>query len=81
MKTWGIRVARSDGESLTLWRAIARYFLAVLSVGLAGAGLLWSVLDRDKQFLHDRCAGTRLFNANSSAPLKPADRSDSHHEK
>jgi uncharacterized RDD family membrane protein YckC len=81
MKTWGIRVARSDGESLTLRRAIARYLLAVPSVGVAGAGLLWCVLDREKQFLHDRWAGTRLFNAKASTPLESANRCDSPHEK
>jgi uncharacterized RDD family membrane protein YckC len=27
---------------------------------MAGAGILWALVDRDKQFLHDRIAGTRL---------------------
>jgi len=27
---------------------------------LFGAGLLWALIDKDKQFLHDRLAGTRI---------------------
>lgn len=46
MKTWGIRVAQKWGGSFTLRLAIAHYLLAVPSVGVAEAGLLWSVLDR-----------------------------------
>jgi uncharacterized RDD family membrane protein YckC len=39
-----------------------------LAPGLAT--ILWSIVDRDRQFLHDRCAGTRVvrLDAVSAAP-------------
>jgi len=39
-------------------RCWLRYALAWPSVLLFGAGLLWALIDRDRQFLHDRLAGT-----------------------
>ena len=38
MKTWKLRLVRSDGNSVSLWRALHRYLLAVL--GLAGTALV-----------------------------------------
>jgi len=34
--------------------------LAFATLGIAGIGLGWAFVDRDRQFLHDRLAGTRL---------------------
>jgi uncharacterized RDD family membrane protein YckC len=31
------------------------------SIVLGGAGILWALFDRDRQFLHDRLAGTQLI--------------------
>lgn len=60
MKTWRIRVIAADDAPLRLWQAILRYLLAWPSLGLAGVGIVWVLFDRDRQFLHDRLAGTRL---------------------
>ncbi|TSA23220.1 MAG: RDD family protein [Betaproteobacteria bacterium] len=57
MKTWRIRVVTVEGDLLTPRRAWLRYLWAVASLGV---GLLWALFDRDRQFLHDRMAGTRL---------------------
>jgi uncharacterized RDD family membrane protein YckC len=62
MKTWGLRVQTRGGARLTVAQALLRYVLAVPSVGL-GVGLLWAFVDRDRQFLHDRIAGTRIVQA------------------
>jgi len=35
-------------------------WLAVVAVSVAGVGLGWALFDPDRQFLHDRLAGTRL---------------------
>ncbi len=35
-------------------------FIAFATLGLSGVGLGWALFDRDRQFLHDRLAGTRL---------------------
>lgn len=63
MKTWHIRLRPSDGSPLSLWQALARFFLAAASLALLGAGFLWGFVDRDRQFLHDRLIGTRLYRS------------------
>lgn len=35
-------------------------WLAFATLGVTGLGLSWALFDRDRQFLHDRLAGTRL---------------------
>jgi uncharacterized RDD family membrane protein YckC len=32
-----------------------------VAVGALGVGLWWALFDRDRQFLHDRLAGTRII--------------------
>jgi len=60
MKTWRIRLVQANGDTLTFKQAVLRFFLALLGLLLAGAGFWWALVDRDRQFLHDRIAGTRL---------------------
>ena len=61
MRAWRLRLVRRDGAALCWRDAGLRFVLAVPSVGLAGAGLLWALADRDRQFLHDRLAGTMIM--------------------
>lgn len=61
MKTWRIRLVTVDGSRLTLKQAALRFILALLGLLLAGAGFWWALFDRDRQFFHDRIAGTRLI--------------------
>jgi len=68
MKTWKIRVVRNDGAPLGAGRALHRYVLAVLGTLAAGLGFAWALLDRDRQFLHDRLAGTALVDASALPP-------------
>ena len=57
MKAWRVRlVGVSPG------RALLRFLLALALVP-TGASLVWALVDRDGQFLHDRLAGTRLVLA------------------
>jgi uncharacterized RDD family membrane protein YckC len=60
MQTWKIAVSMSSGAQPPLWRLALRYVLAWPSVIYLGAGLFWALFDRDRQFLHDRLAGTRI---------------------
>jgi len=63
MKTWHIRlVDAQDGSAIGVVRAMHRYFLALLGTLALGLGFFWAIADRDRQFLHDRLAGTRLVN-------------------
>ena len=63
MKTWHIRLARVDGAALSAKQAAARFFLALAGLFLFGAAFWWAFFDRDRQFLHDRIARTRLWDA------------------
>ena len=38
-------------------------WIAFVTLAVSGAGLGWALIDRDRQFLHDRLAGTRLVMA------------------
>ena len=60
MQTWRMRVVRRDGASIGVGRAALRYALAWASLASFGAGFLWACVDSDRQFLHDRLAGTRI---------------------
>ena len=65
MKTWRIRLVSVDGMPIRPAQALLRYLLCwpgILLI-LLGVGILWAVLDRDGQFLHDRLSGTRLILA------------------
>ncbi len=54
MKAWRIRL-----EGVSPRNALLRFLLALLLVP-TGISILWALFDRDRQFLHDRLAGTRL---------------------
>lgn len=56
MRAWRFRLERRDGQPLRFPQACLRFALTWLSV----LSILWAFVDRDKQFLHDRLAGTRL---------------------
>lgn len=60
MKTWKIRLCSADGEPLRPAQAMLRFAIAWPGTLLFGAGFLWAIIDDDKQYLHDRVAGTRL---------------------
>lgn len=60
MKTWRIRLVDLDGGRPTLRQSALRFVVALIGLLLAGAGFWWALFDRDRQFLHDRIAGTRL---------------------
>ncbi len=63
MKTWRIRLVRDDGSKVGWARGLHRFLLALLGTLAAGLGFLWALWDRDRQFLHDRLAGTALTDA------------------
>ena len=63
MRTWKIRLVSADGAALTNRQILLRYALAWPGILMGGLGLLWALVDPDRQFLHDRIAGTRLARA------------------
>lgn len=60
MRTWRIRLVDRSGGAVGLRTALVRYGSALLGIGACAAGLVWSIFDSERQFLHDRIAGTRL---------------------
>ncbi len=62
MKTWRMRVVARDGSAVDARRGLTRFLFAVFSLALCGMGWAWALLDRDRQFLHDRLAGTRIVS-------------------
>lgn len=62
MKTWKLRVVNADGRPLRPLQAVFRYCLAWPSMLFFGIGIIWAFFDRDRQFLHDRIAGTRIVS-------------------
>jgi uncharacterized RDD family membrane protein YckC len=63
MKTWKLLVVGADGKRITPSQAMLRYACAWPCLALGGVGLLYAWLDRDRQFLHDRLAGTKIVRA------------------
>jgi uncharacterized RDD family membrane protein YckC len=57
MKAWRVRLTGVSPR-----KAILRFVLAVLFVP-TGISIVWALFDRDRQFLHDRLAGTALVLA------------------
>ena len=62
MKTWRLKIVRGDGSPVSLPRALHRYLLAALGFFALGLGFLYALVDRDRQFLHDRLAGTAIID-------------------
>jgi uncharacterized RDD family membrane protein YckC len=62
MKTWRLRVVRHDGAPVGLGRALHPNVIAVLGFFALGLGFWWALADRDRQFLHDRLAGTAMVD-------------------
>ena len=60
MRAWRMRVRTREGARLGWRRSLARFAAALVSIGAAGAGLLWVAVDRDRMSLHDRLSGTVL---------------------
>ena len=63
MKTWRIRLLSRDGLPVRPAQALLRFLLSWPSLVLGGVGIVWALVDRDGQFLHDRIAGTQLVTA------------------
>jgi uncharacterized RDD family membrane protein YckC len=55
MKAWRIRLV-----DVTPAKALLRFLYALVFVP-TGLSILWALFDQDRQFLHDRLAGTRLI--------------------
>lgn len=60
MKTWHLRLVGIAGQPVSLRQAILRFVVALPGM-LSGISVLWAFFDRDRQFLHDRLAKTKII--------------------
>ena len=63
MKTWRIRLVAKNGHARVAPKAALLRFLYALLLVPSAIGILWALVDRDRQFLHDRLAGSLLVPA------------------
>jgi uncharacterized RDD family membrane protein YckC len=76
MKTWRLKLVTREGAPLTLGQGIRRFAFALAGTALGGSGFAWALFDRDRQFLHDRLAGTRIvMTFGALAPFLPPEHS------
>jgi uncharacterized RDD family membrane protein YckC len=61
MRAWRLRVVRLDGTTVSAWRALLRFAVALFSVGVAGLGVLWALFDAQRRTWHDIAAGTMVI--------------------
>ena len=66
MKTWKLRLVGADGANITLRQAMVRYVCAWPCLLLGGLGILYAPFDRQRQFLHDRLADTKLVMSDAA---------------
>lgn len=71
MRTWSLRIEALDGRALTRQQAWLRYVYACLLVLPLGLGWWAAWLRRDRQFLHDHLAGTRLVRVSAAPATTP----------
>lgn len=62
MKTWRIRLRTLAGAPLDRKQAVLRYLAALAGLLPFGLTFWWALIDRDRQFLHDRLLGTRIIH-------------------
>lgn len=68
MKTWRLRLVAGSHAPVTKRQAAIRYFAALGGSFALGLGFLWALVDRDRRFLHDRLAGTRILEIPRETP-------------
>ncbi|NDU90904.1 MAG: RDD family protein [Ferrovum sp.] len=59
MRTWHLQLLDSGGHPPSWGRAFLRYVLAIPGY-LTGISLLWVLVDKEGQFLHDRLLGLTM---------------------
>lgn len=64
MRAWKLKLLREDGGKLGVLIALARFFLALLSLAVAGIGFWWALFDAQHRTLHDRVCRTVMVRLN-----------------
>jgi uncharacterized RDD family membrane protein YckC len=59
-----LKVVRPDGGSISLGRAVGRYFAKMVSAVILGIGYIMAGFDSQKRALHDMICDTRVIKVN-----------------
>jgi uncharacterized RDD family membrane protein YckC len=59
-----LKVVRPDGGSISLGRAVGRYFAKMVSAIILGIGYIMAGFDSQKRALHDMICDTRVIKVN-----------------
>ncbi|HVV97158.1 MAG TPA: RDD family protein [Rhodanobacteraceae bacterium] len=60
MRAWRLRVVDVSGGALPPARALLRFVVACVSLGVFGAGFLWCLVDRERRSWHDIAARSHV---------------------
>ena len=73
MQAWRLRVQTHRGHNITAEQAVKRFISAIPSLGLAGAGFLWILVDPARLSWTDRASGTYVVTVPDEwMTLRPA---------
>ena len=61
MQAWRLRIQSThSSQPLSLMQSLLRFMVAIPSIGLCGAGMLWMLVDRDGKTWQDRYSETEM---------------------
>lgn len=60
MMAWRLRVQTVEGYSLSWTHALKRFFVAIFSIAMAGAGYWWMLFSDQKLTWHDQASSSRV---------------------
>jgi uncharacterized RDD family membrane protein YckC len=61
MRSWNVFVINDSGMKPDWQQSTARFFSALLSLGIVTIGFIWAIIDKEKKSLHDHLSKTRLI--------------------
>ncbi len=61
MQAWRIKIVTPDNQLITPWQSIIRFTTATVALALAGLGLLWALIDRQKRSWQDVASSSRVI--------------------
>ena len=66
MRAWKIRLISADNRPMTWPRCLLRFLVALVSLGTAGMGFLWALVDERNRAWHDLATGTLLIKTGNT---------------
>ncbi len=61
MQAWRIKIVDRENHLITPLQSIIRFLVAIPSLSLAGAGLLWALVDQKKRSWQDLASSSRVI--------------------